>query len=137
MLVVLLLFNSSQSNESEEDYDEDQNEFEDCEYEIDFKTYKKTPKVDLCDALKTPLSQSRIQLQIYSNHTDEKIHIRASSLPSKNLPTNQSLLSLTTDIIEDFKHSASLLIIDNYQLLSLATFQSFLSSVINVDLNSS
>jgi hypothetical protein len=136
LLLGILLFHCSKSNENEDYYDdEDHNEFEDCEYEIDFKTYKKTAKLDLCDALKNPSSQSRIQLEVYSNHTEEKLRIRASTLSSKIAPTNQTLISLTTDIIEDFKYPASLLTIDNYQLISLPTLKSILSSLINVNLN--
>ncbi len=136
LVLVILIFGYSKSNEGEDDYDdEDHNEFEDCEYEIDFKTYKKTAKLDLCDALKTPSLQSRIQLEIYSNHTEEKLRLRASTLSSKIAPTNQSLISLITDVIEDFKYPTSLLTIDNYQFISLSTLKSILSSLINVDFN--
>lgn len=136
VVCVVLLFAYSKSNESEEDYpeDEDNNEFEDCEYEVDFKTYKQKQKVDLCEALKNPPPKSRIRLQIYANHTDEKLHLRASTLSSKSGSTNESLLSLTTDIIDDFKNPTSLLTIDDSQLISLSTLQSILSSLINVNL---
>ena len=132
-LVIFLLFRYSKTDDSDEDYDigEDANEYEDCEYEVDFKVYKKSPKLDLCNALKTPSPSSHIQLQVYANHTNEKIQLRASSRKSHS---NKSLISLTTDITEDFKHPTSLLTIDNYQLLSLTTVQSILSSIINIDL---
>lgn len=129
LLVVLWVENSRLSEF--EDYDQEENEFDDCGYETNFKTFKKSNQLDLCDALKSPSSKSSIRLEIYSNHTDEKVHIRGLT----SLPSNQSLLTLTTDFIEDFKYPISILTIDNYQLISLKTVQSILSSLINIDLN--
>jgi len=43
LLFVIILFCYSKSNDSEVDY-EDNSEFEDCEYVIDFKIYKKNSK---------------------------------------------------------------------------------------------
>lgn len=130
VLLVLFCFENCRSTEIE-DYDEEENEFDECGYEINFKTYKKSNQLDLCDALKSPSDKSSIRLEIYSNHTDEKVHIRGS----KSLSSNRSLLTLTTDFIEDFKYPISILTIDNYQLISMKTLQTILSSLINADLN--
>jgi hypothetical protein len=137
LLFIIILFRYSKSNDSEVDYDddEDDSEFEDCAYVIDFKTYKKTPKLDLCDALKSPSIKSRIKLQIYSNYTEGKLHLHPVLISSLNPHINKSLITLTTDIVENFKYSISLLTIDDYQLISLSTLQSILLSLINVDLN--
>ncbi|CAF1128677.1 unnamed protein product [Adineta steineri] len=132
----LILFQLSESTHVEEDYDYGDNEaLEECPYEIDFKTYKKSGKLDLCSTLVTPSLKTRLQLHVYANHTEERIHIRAVSSSLTNSNLNKSLLTLTTDIIEDLKYATSLLIIDDYQLLSLAKLQSIVTSLINIDLN--
>lgn len=135
--VILLLFSYLKANETdEEDYDEDDHEeLEDCEYEIDFKTYKKAKKLNLCDSLKTLSLQSRIQIQIYSNHTEEKAHLRATTTVLKNSNQNKSLIILTTDLLENFQYGISLLVIEDYQLLNLSILESIVSSLINVDIN--
>ena len=48
----------------------------DCTYAVDFKTYKKTKKLDLCDKLLNLSPKTRIQVQIYTNYTEEKIRLR-------------------------------------------------------------
>ncbi|CAF1385961.1 unnamed protein product [Adineta ricciae] len=133
---VLILFASTYSSDVEEDYDYGDTEaLEDCQYEIDFKTYKKTSKLDLCSSLTNPTANSRIQLHVYANYTEEKIHIRALSSSLTNSPVKKSLVSLTTDITEDFTCPASILTIDDYQWISLPTLKSILTSLINADLN--
>jgi len=136
VLFVSILFSLTRSAEVEEDYDYGDNQsLEDCEYEIDFKTFKKTKKLELCPTLVNPSLQSHIQLHIYANHTQEKLHLRASSSSLTHSNINKSLISLTTDIIEDLKYPTSLLTIDDFQILSLPTLQSILLSLINIDLN--
>jgi hypothetical protein len=135
-LLAVVLFISTKSNDDEEDYDYGDNTLlDDCIYEIDFKTYTKTKKLSLCHALSNVSSKSRIQLQVYANHTEQKLRIRgiASTLTNPNI--KKSLISLTTDVIEDFKYPTSLLTIDDYQLLSLSLLESISSSLINADLN--
>ncbi|CAM2719668.1 unnamed protein product [Rotaria socialis] len=137
LFISLILFDITKSINIDEDYDDDNDdiqELEDCQSEIDFKTLKKTRTNQLCETLEKPSLKSRIQLKIFTNHTEEKIHIRVlSSL--NNLNENKSLIELTTDIIEDFKYPTSLLSIDNYQLISLKTFRTILLSLISVDFN--
>jgi hypothetical protein len=135
LVVLFSLFISCKCNDGVDDYDDDAAEFEDCQYEIDFKTFKKTRNVSLCNSLSNPSLKSRIQLQIYTNHTEEKIRIRALSLSTTTSNLNKSLIGLTTDIIEDFKYPTSLLTIDDFQLIGLAPLQSILLSLINIDLN--
>ncbi|UJR07457.1 hypothetical protein I4U23_011746 [Adineta vaga] len=136
---LLILLNTLQSTNAaeEEDYDYGDTEtLEDCQYEIDFKTYKKTSKLDLCSSLANPTLKSRLQLHVFTNHTEDKIHLRAmSSSLLTNSKVNRSLISLTTDIIEDFKYATSILVIDDFQWISLSTLKSILSSLINADLN--
>ena len=136
LLIIIFIRYTKSDDVGGEDYfdDAEHSEFEDCEYEIDFKTYKRLQKLELCDVLKSPSSQSAIQLNMYVNHTEDKIHLRASSLPSTSTNLNRSLITLTTDLIDDFTNPASLLKIDNYQLISFSTLQSMLLSLINVDL---
>ncbi|CAM4843990.1 unnamed protein product [Rotaria magnacalcarata] len=137
LFISLILFNITKSINIDEDYDDDNDdiqELEDCQSEIDFKTLKKIGTNQLCETLEKPSLKSRIQLKIFTNHTEEKIHIRVlSSL--NNLNENKSLVELTTDIIDDFKYPTSLLSIDNYQLISLKTFRTMLLSLISVDFN--
>ncbi|CAF1353407.1 unnamed protein product [Rotaria sordida] len=121
-------------NDYDDDYDENE-ELEDCQYDIDFKTFKKSEKLQLCDSLEKPSLKSRIQLKVYINHSEEIIHIRALSFSLTNNSLNKSLIQLTTDIIEDFKYPTSLLFIDQFQFIYLSTLKSILLSLINVNFN--
>jgi hypothetical protein len=61
------------------------------------KLILKQKNLDICNALMSPSLQSQIQLQIYSNHTEEKIRLRTSSISSKTSNQNKSLIKLTID----------------------------------------
>jgi hypothetical protein len=133
---LLILFSFARSAELEEDYDYGDNEaLEDCQYEIDFKTYKKTSKLELCSTLANPTLKSRLQLHVLANHTEEKLRLRAISSSLTSSRVNRSLISLTTDITEDFQHASSILIIDDFQWVTVPVLQSIVSSLINADLN--
>ena len=134
-VVLFSLFTHSRSDDSDIDYLDD-DEFEDCHYEVEFKTFKKTPKLSLCSTLESPLPKTRIQLQIYANYTEEKVRLRALSLSHTSGSTlNKTLIGLTIDIIEDFKYPTSLLTIDDYQLIGPSVLQSLVASLVNTDLN--
>ena len=136
-LVVLVgLFAQARSADNEDIDYLDEDEFDDCHYEIDFKTFKKTPKLSLCSTLETPLLKTRIQLQIYANYTEERVRLRALALSHTSGSTlNKTLLGVTIDITEDFKYATSLLTIDDYQLIGPSVLQSLVASLINTDLN--
>ncbi|CAF3466400.1 unnamed protein product, partial [Rotaria sp. Silwood2] len=118
---------------SGDDDDDQYEELENCRHDIDIKTFKKTNEIKLCNSLEKASNKSRIQLKIFTNHSEQIIHIRALSQLLTNNTINKSLIQLTTDIIEDFKQPISLLFIDNYQFISFTTFKSILLSLINVD----
>lgn len=139
-LLLLILLNITVSKNIDEDYDDDNDDYEeleDCQHEIDFKVLKKQLNYNLCETLEKPSIKSRIQLKIFVNHTEEKVHIRvlSSEFELNKSNENKSLIELTTDIIEDLKYPTSLLSIDNYQLISYSTLKSILLSLINIDLN--
>ncbi|CAF3644438.1 unnamed protein product [Rotaria sp. Silwood1] len=144
LLLLSIFFKITKSDDSDDDYtddddDDDNNEeLEDCRQDIDIKTFKKTGQLKLCDSLEKASLKSRIKLKIFTNHSEQIIHIRALSLSPSSLKTNilnKSLIELTTDIIEDFKYPTSLLFIDNFQFISFSTLKSILLSLINVDFN--
>ena len=135
LFVFLSLWMRTTCTDEALDYDYgDDEDMEDCHVEIDIKTFKKTPKLVLCDSLQNPSLTSRIQLQIFSNHTEDKVRLRALSLsPSPN--ANKSLIALTTDIIDDFTHPTSLLTIDDYQLIGPSNVAKLIQSLIKSNLS--
>jgi hypothetical protein len=135
LILYLCLITRTKANDDETDYDDgDDGDLEDCHFEIDFKTLKKTSKLILCSSLENPSLDSSTELHIYVNHTEEKLRLRASA-SSMMSNSNRSLVSLTTDIIDDFKYPTSLLIIDNFRILGTSALRDTLLSLINVDLN--
>ena len=135
LALFLCLFAYSRSDDSELDYDDDDGDLEDCHYDTDFKTFKKTPKLALCSSLENSSLNTPVQLQIYVNHTEEKIRLRALSLSSTpRSSTTKSLVALTTDITDDYKYPTSLLVIDDFQTIGSFNLRSVILSLINANL---
>ena len=135
LTLLLCLFTYARSDDSELDYDDDDGDLEDCHYDTDFKTLKKTPKLALCSSLENSSLNTPVQLQIYVNHTDEKIRLRALSLSSTpRSSATRSLVALTTDITDDYKYPTSLLIIDDFHTIDSANLRSIILSLIKANL---
>ena len=116
------------------DYDYgDEQDIDDCHSQVEIKTFQKTPKLTLCDSLQNPLPNSRVQLQVFSNHTEGKIHLRAVSIATPST-LKKSLIALTTDVVDDFTHATSLLTIDDYQLFGPSNLPKLVQSLVSPNL---
>lgn len=135
LLIFFCLWMRSTCQDDSMDYDYgDEQDIEDCHSEIEIKTFKKTPKLTLCDSLQNPSAKSRVQLQIFTNHSEGKARFRAVSI-AKPSTLNKSLVALTTDILDDFTHATSLLTIDDYQLIGPSILVKLVQGLINRNLN--
>jgi len=135
LLIFVCLWMRSTCQDDSLDYDYgDEQDIEDCHVQVDVKTFKKTPTLVLCDSLQNPSAKSRVQLQVFSNHTEGKIHLRAVSIATPST-INKSLIALTTDIVDDFTHATNVLIIDDYQLFGPTNLPKLIQSLVSPDLS--